>query len=176
MLRVIRMIIRGMWDSTGNFSAAFGFNNKISYPFSFSGGYQNEIIGNMGTAFGQSNIVNTHGFAAGVNNSATGNKAVAFGNLNNASGSISTVFGESNESSGNFSVSMGKSVYAPSFGEITVGIYGLDYTPQYVSNWYNSDRVFSVGNGTSSTNRSNALTVLKDGRNRNWCYSSCTKI
>jgi len=70
------------------------------------------------------------------------------------------------------SFAYGENLYAPSFGEVAVGINNEHYTPNSTSAWDGSDRVFSIGNGNGTFTGqfgfpqkfSNALTVLKNGR------------
>jgi len=52
---------------------------------------------------------------------------------------------------------------APSFAEVAVGLYNTPYAASNAIAYNDFDRLFSIGNGTSPTNRSNALTMLKNG-------------
>jgi hypothetical protein len=63
----------------------------------------------------------------------------------------------------NSTVSGGIGNFANSYGEWVGGVYGTDYTATSLTGFFGFDRVFNVGNGTSSTSRSNALTILKNG-------------
>ncbi|MEL6659495.1 MAG: hypothetical protein AAFR36_23740, partial [Bacteroidota bacterium] len=119
--------------------------------------------------------------AGGVFNSASGEfSAVIGGNFNSASGENSTVAGGSgNTSSGFASATLGGSFHtvsgdfaatvggifntAPSFGETVVGLNNTNYTPNDSDGFNASDRIFTVGNGPNLANRSNALTILKNG-------------
>jgi hypothetical protein len=70
------------------------------------------------------------------------------------------------------SFAYGENLYAPSFGEVAVGINNEHYIPNSTTAYDGSDRVFSVGNGNGvftgqfgfPQKFSNALTVLKNGR------------
>jgi hypothetical protein len=55
-------------------------------------------------------------------------------------------------------------VYARSFCEAIFGHYSTDYTPASLNSINANDRLFVIGNGTSLSDRSNAVTVLKNGR------------
>ncbi|MDP5157743.1 MAG: tail fiber domain-containing protein, partial [Flaviramulus sp.] len=59
------------------------------------------------------------------------------------------------------SFALGSRTTAPSIVETAIGNYNIPYTPVSVNSWVGSDRLFSIGNGT--TNPSNALVVLKNG-------------
>ena len=42
-------------------------------------------------------------------------------------------------------------------------MYGTDYTATSLTGFFGYDRIFNVGNGTSAENRSNAITIYKNG-------------
>ena len=96
--------------------------------------------------------------------SSVGNQSVAIGRNTTASGTRSAAFGTGTEASGNNSTAMGSGTITRSFAEFAVGRFNTDYTPISSSGWYDDDRLFIIGNGTGSGNRSNALVVLKDGK------------
>ncbi len=52
---------------------------------------------------------------------------------------------------------------APSRAEVTIGSYSESYTATSATVFNANDRIFSVGNGSNQANRSNALTILKNG-------------
>jgi hypothetical protein len=70
------------------------------------------------------------------------------------------------------SFAYGENLFAPSFGEVAVGINNENYIPNSTTSYDGSDRVFSIGNGNGTMTGqfgfpqkfSNALTVLKNGR------------
>ncbi len=102
----------------------------------------------------------------GYRNQASGDFSVVMGGSNNlALGINASVAGVNNVANGNFAaIPGGRDLIADSYGEMVVGIYnqssgGNPSTPTP------TDPVFVVGNGTSTApgNRSNALTVLKNG-------------
>jgi hypothetical protein len=66
--------------------------------------------------------------------------------------------------SGDNSTAMGYRTIAPSYCETAIGSYNTEYTPTEDWAWRANDRLFVVGNGTGDTQRSNALTILKNGR------------
>jgi hypothetical protein len=83
------------------------------------------------------------------------------GELNVASGQFSNISGGKNNTSlGSFSyINGGDGVKASSIGEGAAGLYNTNYTPANDS----TDRLFSYGNGTNSSNRSDAYTLFKNG-------------
>ena len=79
-------------------------------------------------------------------------------------GSVSTDLEWLNYKRGFESMIFGANLYAPSFGEVSTGMWNTNYAPSGGdSGWNSSDRIFSIGNGQNSGSRSNAVTVLKNG-------------
>ena len=127
------------WDAAnvGDYSAAFGSNTKANGSYSF---------------------------AVGDNNTASAAYSAAIGGDNTASGFYSFAAGNSNTASGIYATVMGISNTSPSYGEVTFGHYATTYTPNSANSINSNDRLFTIGNGTNGSNRSNALVVLKNGR------------
>jgi hypothetical protein len=85
------------------------------------------------------------------------------GSLTTASGDFSTAMGLLTISSGQYSTAMGSYTTAPSANETVIGRWNTDYAGS-PHTWYSGQRLFVIGNGTSDQLRSNAMTVLKNGR------------
>ena len=135
------------WDTsnTGDFSVAFGSGNTAS-------GYTSTAIG--------------------VSTIASGGRAFSGGSNSISSGIDSFSFGFECTANATGAVSMGVDNTSHSLGEFTVGTYSTDYTASGTLAWNINDRVFSVGNGSSTSARSNALTIYKSGEiNINDAYS-----
>lgn len=81
-----------------------------------------------------------------------------------ASGFASTAWGINTVASGFYTSAWGGNTRAKSDYETVFGRYNTDYTPFANFGWSETDRLFGIGNGTSDTNRSDALVVLKNGR------------
>jgi hypothetical protein len=94
---------------------------------------------------------------------ASGDYSMAMGEFSTASGITSTAMGYNSSASGNYSTAMGDFTSAHSSNETAIGRYNTLYTPASTTDWVTSDRLFVIGNGTSNSARSNALTVLKNG-------------
>ncbi len=90
-----------------------------------------------------------------------GNCSVAMGRNTTASGPHSTAIGYFTTASGNFSTSMGSVSTAQAYASVAIGRYN-DVTGS-TSSWVSSDPLFVCGNGSSSSSRSNALILLKNG-------------
>lgn len=102
--------------------------------------------------------------AMGAGALARGYGSVALGYDVKASSSHSTVAGGAfNEAMGSYSFTGGGlGLQARSFGESVLGMYNTEYTGSLVD-MNPTDRLFVIGNGTGPFNRSNAMTVLKNG-------------
>lgn len=126
------------WDngSIGNYSAAFGYNTTANGSYSAAFGNSTTASGDYSSAFGSSTIASgLSSFSSGNSTIVSGNSASAFGYNLTAQSYASFVIGQFNLNPG------------------TYNYYGVVAT----------DPVFVIGNGTSLTSRSNALTVLKNG-------------
>ena len=176
----------------GNFSAAFGISTIASGGGgAFATGSSTTASGNSSFAIGNSTVasgINAIAFgnlseASGLNSTATGYNttasgdyatamgyestasetyATALGNGTIASGRISNAFGYNATASGNYSTAIGYEIEAFAAFETTLGRYNTIYTPGSTTGWVGTDRLFTIGNGSSSI-RSNALTIYKDG-------------
>jgi hypothetical protein len=156
-----------------------GYNNTASGDFAFAGGDTNTASGEASAAFGQ-NTQATDDYAvalgkgttasgiaslvAGHNSTAGGYASFAIGNNSTASANYSMAAGEHTESQGRSSFAMGAYVTAYSGYETVFGRYNTSYTPQSTSGWDGQDRLFTIGNGTSSGSRSDAFVILKNGK------------
>lgn len=99
--------------------------------------------------------------AIGYGSTASAPYATALGHSNTSSGSYSTSFGSTNTASGSCSTAIGFNTTAQSYGSLVLGRYN---TLSGASNsWLLTDPLLVVGNGSSSSTRSNALTLLKNG-------------
>ena len=116
-------------------SVAFGLNTQASGAWSMA-------VGRTSSALG------SYSFATG-NSTASGNYAVAMGDLITVGGSGA--------------VALGRGLNAPSYGEVALGTFNTTYTHASATSFNVDDRLFVIGKGTSSSNRSNALTILKNG-------------
>ena len=94
---------------------------------------------------------------------ATGEYSFAAGKSAIASGLESTAMGAFTTASGRSSTAMGHNTIVRSFGEMVIGSFNTDYTPNSATIWNSLDRLFVVGNGYNLVNRSDALVILKNG-------------
>ncbi len=163
-------------DNIGSYSFATGYST-------LSNGFCSVAMGNWAAASGFCSI------AMGDETIASGEKSVAMGYYTNAGGDYSTAFGTSTTASGHYSTVMGWDAIASGIGSTSIGFkttasgkytnamgisttaqaYGSLVLGQYntingtTDSWVSTDPLFVIGNGTDDSNRSNAVTVLKNG-------------
>jgi len=135
------VIVGGSDNTSSGLSSAIvgGWNNEVSNLCTFIGG-------------GAFNIASMF------------YSTVSGGSHNTASGLGSLVGGGQNNTASGYVSFVGGGLYntAQSYGETVFGLYatvGAGNATAYVA----TDRLFVVGNGTSTSARSNALTILKNG-------------
>ncbi|MEL6852536.1 MAG: tail fiber domain-containing protein, partial [Bacteroidota bacterium] len=166
-------------DSVGIYSFAFGKDPKARgfasfacgsetqalSDASFAGGFSTKASGTGAFAVGWGAEAGALGaFAGGWSNKASGLASTSFGYFNEASGEGSMAAGRAALAEGNTSFVFGYEATAKSWTETVLGIWNTDYTSSSTTTWVATDRLFAIGNGTSNNNRSNAVTVFKDGR------------
>jgi hypothetical protein len=178
--------------ASGSSSVALGASNTASNQSTLALGGANAAIAPNAVAIGSANTVNeSFGIAVGNNNTATAQSGAAFGNLNNASALGATAIGYSNSAAGvqstaigignitwganamaigngstanaESSMTLGTGATTHSPAEIALGSHNTLYTPASPTAWNDADRLLVVGNGVDDSNRSDALTILKNG-------------
>ncbi len=131
----------GTVGATGNNSFAIGGDTEASGYFSLAGGYDSKAIGANSTAIG-------------YRATAEGNVSVSLGGLTKATGDDSVAMGMSSSAIGNYSVAIGRNTKAINENSVALGAFNVGNS---------TDAIFELGNGTDGNNRSNALTILKNG-------------
>ncbi len=149
----------------GSYSTALGVGSSASGTAATALGNSANAGGNYSVAIGDNaGAGGLNAFAIGTSTSASGDYAFAGGRSTLASGYTATALGFSNTASGNYSTALNYYTSAPSFAETVIGQYNTTYTPDESTLWDTDDRLFVIGNGTSTSNRKNAMTVLKNGK------------
>ena len=167
----------GRWSSaSGNSSIAMGTSSTASAWASFASGYNSEATQSFAIAMGRE--AKSYGYgslALGYNSEALADYSVALGYVNKATRSYSTAMGQLTEAVGPASTAMGRQTYAIGWNSTAMGyetdayaycstVLGRFNVVEGDSNsWNSTDPLFVVGNGSSSTARNNAFTVLKNG-------------
>lgn len=148
----------------GEYSVAFGRETSANGDHAFAGGFDSDAGGDRS-------------FVYGLDSQSAGDYGIAFGNGAQANGDYSFAQGDSVLSNNDFSFTSGQYNYiyadhakaigqnlnAESYGEIVLGMYDTDYTENSSTTYDANDRLFVIGNGTSNSDRSNALTIYKSG-------------
>jgi hypothetical protein len=128
--------------------AALDIRGTFSTGGSF--GLVNSVSGVDSVTFGSGNVViGTYSAAIGSGGAASGNNALVANNNGTAAGNSSAAFGLWN--------------YANSLGQMSLGTYGLNLAGTD-SSWVATDPLFTIGNGSGTGSRSNAVTILKNGK------------
>ena len=99
-----------------------------------------------------------------MNNTSSGHYSSSLGIYNTASGQGSNAFGMDNTASGIFSTTIGQNNYANSYGEVAIGTFNTYLSPSSATTNVSSDRAFSIGVGTSSSQRVDGFEVFKNGK------------
>jgi hypothetical protein len=150
--------------SANNYATAMGLYSNASGPISTAMGNFTTASGSSSTAMGKATTAQgDYSIAMGYNTLASGSCSSVLGTGTYASGSGSTSMGGITSASGDYSTSMGSYTEAFSAYETAIGIFTTNYSPLSTTGFNSSDRLFVIGNGTSQSTRSNAMTVLKNG-------------
>lgn len=141
----------GVADSVG-IALCDDTSNSVPAPSSLAVGTHNILNQRETFVVGQYNTIsNSKSFIVGQNNTVTGaNIGSAIGYYNNVSGDCSLAVGGSNTISGNRSYTFGDHLTSHA-NQMVIGNYNIDDS--------NSTYAFIIGNGTSSSAKSNAMTV-----------------
>jgi Chaperone of endosialidase/Head domain of trimeric autotransporter adhesin len=108
--------------------------------------------------------IGSYSFATGNQTTASGYISTAIGYKTKASGNYSTAMGAVSTASGEVSTAMGLVTIAKAPTSLAIGMYNdiSDNPNPGISNPL--DRIFQIGNGNSEPQRSNAFTVLRNGK------------
>lgn len=142
-------------DVSGDSDDARFFFDKSKAAFRAGLGYRSdwdeENIGDYSIVLGDGLASGMGAMAFGGSNIVTSNNAIAVGGLNVVKGDISTA--------------IGFGLQTNSFSELVVGSYNIELDPDEIEidTWRELDPIFTVGNGESWINRSNAFQILKNG-------------
>jgi hypothetical protein len=152
----------GTSKATGAYAAALGDNVTASGTKSFATGQTSYARGSFSFAAGQTSFADGNSSVAmGENANAIGDYSTAF-SYGHALGNYSFAQGYFSTADGEYSSVFGNRTRAKSYSSFVLGRYN-DTTSTDSYNWNTSDPLFIIGNGTGPSNRSNAVTVLKNG-------------
>ena len=118
--------------------------------------------GQSSTSEWDASNVGDKSIAMGYRARAKGDRSFAVGDQARAEADWATAIGDEAHAHGEFSLAIGNEVIAHSFKEIVMGTNNT-YPTASDDSWVSTDRLFTIGNGTSSTHLSDALIIQKDG-------------
>ena len=138
--------------ASGLYSTAMGYYTTASGYASTAMGRYTEASGNYSTAMG-------------YDTEASGYASTAMGYSTTASGSRSTAMGYNTTASGDASTAMGYNTTASDFGSTVIGQYNSSgSTVTNSATVFNAaNTAFVIGNGTNSSNTSDAFKVMFNG-------------
>jgi len=165
-------------NASGKFSTAMGMSTEASKIASVSMGYLTIASGEYSTAMGYGTEASGYSSAAiGENTVASGARSTAMGYDTQSTSYYSTAMGYSTVASGNSSTAMGGGSKASASYSSALGFYTIANTLAMTAigqyNWFGADNaggwlatdpIFVIGIGNNSSDRKNAMTVLKNGR------------
>jgi hypothetical protein len=150
--------------ASGQGSTSMGMYSVASGYMAVAGGYWSKAIGSFSTAMGYSQASGYGSTAMGTFSKASGPSSTAMGNFTKATQHGSTAFGSSTESLGFCSTSMGYYTIARPAMSLVIGEYNDTTWSSDCAMYENlEDPIFIIGNGYGIHQRSNALTVLRNG-------------
>jgi len=88
--------------------------------------------------------------------------AIAMGRFTTSTGSASLAVNRNTTADGDFSTAMGMNTTAQAQASLVMGQWNV--ISGTLNNWVPTEPVFVIGNGINDSNRSNAFTVLKNGK------------
>jgi hypothetical protein len=149
--------------ASGNYSTALGFNTFATGEESIAIGRSTFATGFGSTAMGYFTLASGfYSTAMGFYSKSLGSYSIAMGYFTKASGNFSTALGSSTIASGYSSTAVGFNTSAAGYSSLVVGMYNDSLVAAQTA-VTTTTPLFIVGNGNTSTDRSNALVVLKNG-------------
>ncbi|HUS86252.1 MAG TPA: hypothetical protein VMW76_03345 [Bacteroidales bacterium] len=123
----------------------------------------NQAIGDYSIAVGAGNYSTNGGMAFGVYNNAEDVYATAIGFGNHALGKYSLAAGFANQTNGMYSVAFGTYTTAEAMNSFVIGKYNYTSSAYDPDDWVETNPLFVIGNGTSSSSPNDAMIVYKNG-------------
>lgn len=157
------------WDAAniGLHSFASGYNSMATGVGCVAIGTNAISDGTSNTiAFGENTrSTGNNGVAIGYGARANAQYGVAIGNGAIADGTSNTIaFGENANASGTNGIAIGTGVTANAYYSVALGYNNTLLPFIEATGWVATDPLFTIGNGKSSAEKSNALLMLKNGR------------
>ena len=137
----------------------FSMNAQVSTNNTSPTGVYASAMGNGTTASGNEST------AMGYDTTASAEASTAMGYSTTASALSSTAMGMGTTASGHYSTAMGRSTTASDYNSLVIGQYNSSGSSVTNSAWSfsTSNTAFVIGNGTNSSNKSDAFKVMFNG-------------
>jgi hypothetical protein len=149
-------------DSIGLYSFASGLNTRAQGFGATAMGRDTEATNSYAFASGYfSNADGQYSTAMGFNTDALGLGSTALGYSTDAEANYSFAAGHFAEAQAIYSIALGNTVQAQSYGSMAVGRHNVG--GGNATAWIDTDPIFEIGIGATSSTRANAITVRKDG-------------
>jgi trimeric autotransporter adhesin len=150
--------------ASGEHSVAIGHEAYADSDHSIAIGNSAVATGVNSYTFGEVSIASgKNAVAIGSNGAAVNTNAIVIGNANSSLADSAISIGNSSTALGKNSFALGNNLTTNSYRESVFGTWNETYSPTSSTEWNAGDRLFVVGNGSSSSLKSNALTILKNG-------------
>lgn len=150
--------------ASGGSSTALGKLTVASGIFATSMGYKTTAEGRASITMGQHTTASgISSLAIGNTTTASANRSFAQGYLTEALGIGSIAFGNQTISIGTNAIATGYKTIAPSYCQVVLGKFNDTTNASSGTTWEGDEPVFTIGNGTSGSDRNNAMQVLKNG-------------
>lgn len=134
----------------GDYSAALGYNAVAGGSYSYALGMLAEANDRYSIAIGAGAEANNwYSAAIGRSTTSNGNSAMALG--------------YQSEANANFSIAIGTYLSTNSYRSTAIGCYNVGNGTS-LSGWVETDPIFEIGIGSSSSDKKNAVTVWKNGK------------
>lgn len=150
--------------ASGMSSCAIGYDTEASASSAFAAGNNTEASGVNSCAIGGfARATNSYSIALGTGMTlSSGQGAVAIGSTAQATGDYSASMGTGTIASGSYATAIGRLTTAQAYNSFVIGRYNI--VEGSTTTWSTLDPLFVIGNGTSTTDRSNAFEIQKNGR------------
>ena len=150
--------------ASGISSCAIGKGTEATASSAFAAGNNTEASGTNSCAIGGfARATNNYSIALGTGATiSSGEGAVAIGSTAQATGNYSTSIGTGTQATGIYATAMGRLATAQAYNSFVIGRYNI--VEGSTTAWNTLEPLFVIGNGSSTTDRSNAFEVQKNGR------------
>ncbi|MEO1626888.1 MAG: hypothetical protein AAFV25_17170 [Bacteroidota bacterium] len=150
--------------ASGSYSLAIGREPQAPASDAIAIGNNAVASGSDAVALGGGNIASGYASTAlGSGTTANGSYSITSGFRSTTSGTSSVAMGYRANANGKFSIALGRYVNAGSYGEVALGLFNTEDPSGNPNSFVLTDRLFVLGNGTSISNRSDAMIIYKNG-------------